>query len=73
MDTVIGDELADVLIKNGTYPIFHRFTSIEQQKKWIEKYQDKCYISCGLGHLERTIELLKMGPRGIVIILLYIF
>ena len=25
MDTTIGDEMADILIKNGSMPIFHRF------------------------------------------------
>jgi IMP dehydrogenase len=32
MDTVIGDELADLLIQNGGVPLFHRFTSLEKQE-----------------------------------------
>jgi hypothetical protein len=30
MDTVISDELGDVLLKNGSFPIFHRFTTFEK-------------------------------------------
>ena len=67
MDTVINDELADLLIKNGTYPIFHRFTSFENQKTWVNKYKNKCYISCGLLNVEQTHELIDLGPRGVVI------
>ena len=37
MDTVIGEELADILIEHGSIPIFHRFTSLEDQKKWVKK------------------------------------
>jgi len=64
MDTVIGDELADIVIKNGGIPIFHRFTSFEQQCKWVDKYKDQCFISCGLNNIEQTLELLKRGARG---------
>ena len=35
MDTTIGDDMADELIKYGSIPIFHRFTSLEQQKSWV--------------------------------------
>ena len=31
MDTAIGDELADILIAQGSIPIFHRFTPFEKQ------------------------------------------
>jgi IMP dehydrogenase len=67
MDTVIGEELADLIIANGGIPLFHRFTSLEQQLKWVEKYGDKCFISCGLNNVEKTIELLKAGARGVVV------
>jgi IMP dehydrogenase len=59
--------LADLLIKNGTFPIFHRFTSFDNQKKWINKYKDKCYISCGLQNVDQTLELIDLGPRGVVV------
>jgi IMP dehydrogenase len=49
MDTVICDQLADVLLSNGGFPIFHRFTDIEQQRLWIKKYSN-CSISTGLNN-----------------------
>ena len=52
MDTVIGEDLADIILENDSMPIFHRFTDIDTQKKWIEKYKDRCFISCGLNHME---------------------
>lgn len=67
MDTVIGDDLADILIANGSMPIFHRFTDLETQKKWVKKYGDKCFISCGLNKMDETIELLNLGARGVCI------
>lgn len=67
MDSVIGDELADLLIKNGSFPIFHRFTTFEKQKEWVLKYGDKCFISCGLQNLDKTLQLIDLGPRGVVI------
>lgn len=61
MDTVIGDQLADVLIDNDGFPIFHRFTSLEQQRLWVKKYCDggKASISTGLNNpdLEDLIDL----------------
>ena len=67
MDTVIGDELADILIENGSMPIFHRFTEISQQRDWVKKYNDNCFISCGLNNIDTTLELLKLGARGVCI------
>lgn len=49
MDTVICDSLADVLVSNRGFPIFHRFTDIEQQRLWIKKYSN-CSISTGLNN-----------------------
>lgn len=49
MDTVISDALADVLVSNRGFPIFHRFTDIEQQRLWIKKYSN-CSISTGLNN-----------------------
>ncbi|KAL0487689.1 GMP reductase [Acrasis kona] len=67
MDTVIGDQLADLLLKNGGIPLFHRFTSLEVQQGWVDKYQDKCFISCGLNDVDRTVSLLERGAKGVVI------
>ena len=67
MDTVIGDELAAVLIAAGTIPIFHRFTGFEQQATWIKRYGDQMFISCGLLQVEETQKLLDLGPAGVVV------
>lgn len=69
MDTVISPELARVLVKNGGYPIFHRFAPLEEQKKWVEEFNENCYISSGTNKedVDNAIELLKMGARGVCI------
>jgi IMP dehydrogenase len=67
MDTVICEEMAEVLLSYGTMPIFHRFTTDERQRQWVEKYQENTFISCGIQHLERTLDLLKRGAAGVCI------
>lgn len=67
MDSVISEELAEVLIANGTLPIFHRFTDFEIQKKWVKKYGEKMFISCGIQKLEETLQLLDLGATGVCI------
>lgn len=68
MDSVIGDKMADLLIKNGSYPIFHRFTTYEKQLEWAKKYGDKCYISCGLNEMDKVIKILNTTEcRGVCI------
>ena len=64
MDTVIGYEMADILISQGTFPIFHRFTSFEEQVKWVERYKDKTFISCGIQKIDETRKLLDLGAVG---------
>ncbi|MDY6957694.1 MAG: guanosine monophosphate reductase [Halobacteriota archaeon] len=69
MQTVISDELADVLISFGITPIFHRFTSHNQIQKWIIKYTKKCFISWGVNHLEDLFIIFRacegLVPAGI--------
>ncbi|NGX27907.1 MAG: Inosine-5'-monophosphate dehydrogenase [Candidatus Anoxychlamydiales bacterium] len=69
MDSVISEELADVLIENGSIPIFHRFTSLETQIKWIKKYENKIFISSGIKKekLDETRKLLDAGALGVCI------
>lgn len=69
MDSVIGEELAEILIHNGTIPIFHRFTTFEGQAKWVEKFRDKTFISCGIHRhrIEETRKLLDLGAIGVCI------
>lgn len=69
MDTVISEELAEILLEQGSIPIFHRFTSFEEQKKWVKKFQGKTFISCGIGiqKMDETRELLDLGALGVCI------
>ena len=67
MDTVIGNDLARVLLKNGSCPLYHRFSSEEDQLKWVEEYGEKSFISCGVGDVERTHRLLEAGAAGVCI------
>lgn len=68
MDTVIGDEMADIVLKNGSIPIFHRFTEDEQQFEWAKKYGSNCFLSCGLNKMDLTLKLLKETEiRGVCI------
>jgi IMP dehydrogenase len=67
MDTVISQELAEILITQGSIPIFHRFTPFQEQKKWVKKFKDKTFISCGIHKLEETRELLDLGALGVCI------
>jgi len=64
MDSVVGPELADVLIEHGSIPIFHRFSDFETQKEWVRRFRDKTFISCGVHHLEQVRELLDLGAAG---------
>lgn len=68
MDTTIGEQLATILIKNGSIPIYHRFTeNFADQEKWVQKFGEKTFISCGLGKkkLEEVRKLLDLGAAGV--------
>lgn len=67
MDTVISCEMASVLRESGTYPIFHRFSPIEEQLEWVKKFPNCCYISSGLFHLDKILPLIDAGARGVCI------
>jgi IMP dehydrogenase len=64
MDTVISEPLAEILIAQGTIPIFHRFTPFEEQVKWVKKFKGKTFISCGIQKLDETRKLLDLGALG---------
>lgn len=69
MDSVIGEELAAILITHGSIPIFHRFVDYQTQAKWVEKYREKTFISCGI-HMHKLDEvrrLLELGAAGVCI------
>ncbi len=67
MDTAISEELADILIQEGSIPIFHRFTTQEAQLKWVKKYGENTFISCGIQKIEETRALLDAGAHGVCI------
>ncbi|MBA3958384.1 MAG: guanosine monophosphate reductase [Parachlamydiaceae bacterium] len=69
MDTVIGEDLADLLLHNGSLPIFHRFTDLATQIKWVERYRDRTFISCGIQthKLAEIHQLLDLGAVGVCI------
>lgn len=67
MESVISQELADILLNYGSFPIFHRFTNFEQQAEWVKKYEGKCYISCGINKIEETKKLLSLGAIGVCV------
>ena len=67
MDTAINEELADILLKEGSLPIFHRFAPFEVLEKWVKKYGEKIFISSGIQKLEETRRLLDMGAAGVCI------
>lgn len=69
MDTVIGEELATLLIGLGTMPIYHRFTDYASQVKWVEKFRDQTFISCGFQthKMDEIRNLLDLGATGVCI------
>lgn len=67
MDTVISDALAEILIAQGSIPIFHRFTGFEEQAKWVKKFQEKTFVSCGIQKLDEVRKLLDLGALGVCI------
>ncbi len=69
MDTTICNDLADVLLKHGSLPIFHRFTDLETQKSWVKKWEDKMFVSCGIGRekLDEVRMLFDLGAGGVCI------
>lgn len=69
MDSVISENLCEILIKNGSLPIFHRFTTFENQAKMVKKFRNKIFISSGIKKekFEETRKLLDMGALGVCI------
>lgn len=69
MDSVIGEELAEILLQNGTIPIFHRFTSFDDQAKWVKKFGARTFISSGVieSRIDETRKLLDLGAAGVCI------
>ena len=67
MDTVMSEELADILLKEGSLPIMHRFAPFDVLEKWVKKYKDKTFISSGIQKIDEARKLLDLGAAGVCI------
>jgi len=68
MDTVIGRDLANILLNNGTFPIFHRFAKQDELISIAEEFNEYCYMSIGMNEQESLLEhYSKSGVRGVCI------
>ncbi len=67
MDTVIGEDLARVIIENGGYPIFHRFASTKTQISWVEYFEGLMFVSCGINEKSDILNILDAKPKGVCI------
>lgn len=62
MESVIGQELADVLLKKGSMPIYHRYDSPENIADWIEANDGETFISWGVNDLGDLLNLVSGYP-----------
>lgn len=69
MDSVVSEEMAEILLHNGVTPIFHRFTDFDSQVKWVRKFRDKTFISSGIiaDKMNEVYKLLDLGAIGVCI------
>lgn len=71
MDTVIGKELAAVLVEKGSVPIFHRFYKDPAELiDLVKKYSANSFMSCGVTELDGSFELIEcnaLKPRGVCV------
>lgn len=67
MDSVISEDLAEILLEQGSTPIFHRFASFETQENWVKRFCGKTFVSCGIQKIDETRKLLDLGALGVCI------
>src|SRR5690349_10297750 len=67
MDTVMSEELADILLKEGSLPIMHRFAPFDVLEKWVKKYTERTFISSGIQKIDEARKLLDLGAAGVCI------
>ncbi|WP_420420654.1 guanosine monophosphate reductase [Simkania sp.] len=70
MDTAISPDLAAVLVKAGSVPIYHRFTTdSDDQRAWVKKWKSQTFVSCGVreDQLELVSELFDLGAAGVCV------
>jgi len=63
MESVIGEPLAEVLLANGSMPIFHRFTDRQRQQDWVRRFGARTFVSAGLQDINdiQTVAGLTVG------------
>jgi IMP dehydrogenase len=68
MDTVIGDQLAQIIFERGGIPIFHRFTDFDTKVGWINDFEG-CFISAGIkeDNIKEALRLIDLGLKGVCI------
>lgn len=67
MESVMGPDLAEILIANGAIPIYHRFSGFEDQKDWVRRFRDRTFISSGIHDAGPIRALLDLGALGVCI------
>jgi len=67
MDSVIGPELAEIIVANGGMPIFHRFIKVSEQIEWVKRFGNKTFVSCGVNESPELFSILDQGPAGVCI------
>lgn len=65
MDTVISHDLTRVLISRGSIPIFHRFTSLENQISYVKEFSKKVFVSAGINDHDAILQLIDEGALGV--------
>jgi len=67
MDTVISKQLATVLYKNGSIPIFHRWMKFGEEKELLSRHPT-AFFSVGLNDQERVLSLTRvLGVKNLII------
>jgi IMP dehydrogenase len=67
MDTVISPELAQILKRNGSTPIFHRWFSSAEEKELFSRYPN-AFFSIGLNDNDHVSKLIhELGVKNLII------
>lgn len=61
MDSVIGDNLAEILLELGTIPIFNRKNTLEEYKILYSKWVNRVFVSVGANDLSLVRNVLDLG------------
>lgn len=66
MDTVISPRLAEILDKNNSIPIFHRWMKLKQEKELFNRYP-RAFFSVGLNDNKHISDLIWFGVHNLII------